>query len=1483
MLVLQIPAVQTGLARYVSGRLDSIFNGRIEIGAIQIHPFNAITVKDLVLIDPEPYTADEHNTGLAPVDTVARVGKLSATVHLKAFLNRKCLMFGRVEAEDLLFQLAIEPDSTYGNNLTRVLKLVSSGKESKMRLDSIFTVNRLKVRNAHFRMLNFNYKSSYEHGMNWGDLDVHADIAGHGIGFWGGRMHAVADKITAYEKSGFDVRELSGRCHVGMGKTELYNLRLLDGSGSDIDLPRAVLSYSGTKAWSNFVHEVDMDIDFNPSRLVLESISNFSGGTFRGCKFKTDILSGHFRGTVSDFFVEQFDLETPYGPSGKVDVHMYGLPSIMSTSMEAKVQDLKFTSSGLEAALADLGANAKVARFAPGTEFTLKADASGPMNKLTASAWLSSAIGRLDAKASMRNMVDRDRPIELGAALSGRMLDLGRLLASDALGPSNFTAKARGTFGSGRTAIYLEDLDIARLEALEYNYTGLKLAGSFVNGATEAKLHSDDPNADLDLEGMFDLKRKKSAFKADLRLVDLAAINIDKRGTSSTISCGITGEQGISIKSPVNIQIDNLILTNDSGVHHIGDIDAVARLDGNEATVILSSDVVDAKYNGTSDFASLIKYGRSITIDRALPEFFNAAPYSPGSASSGPAATLSAVFHETKGLLAFAMPGLAIAPETTLNLDIDGAGTALGYINSPALAYNGISAKGLKLALNNQDDNFSCTVDTDLLNVNNMAFNAARLDLEAADNRATLGVNYEGSDLLDKGSELNLSALLSRDNKGKPAIDLSTLQSFLRIKEDVWELHESEIQCSNGEIKVDGFLLASENQSISLDGGVSPFRKDSLKVLIHNLNLDILNDFLSEKTPSVGGIIDGDALLMSPLPSEIGLGANLTVKDLSIDGKEAGDVALISDWDDTAKRIHLRLDNVMNGTKVLNINGKYGVKDKKVNAIASFDGFRIAPAAPFLRDFLSEFDGKLHGTLTVSGTTDKINLASDGLRLDKVRTRVVYTNVAYTLDGSVSAGNKGLTFNNIKVTDDYDGKGVLSGSLNFRELKDFKMDATLRMLGLKAIDIPDPESRIMIYGDLALTGVGKIKGPFNALSVDADVRTAGSGNVNVPLSGASTAQTSDLLTFKEPAPEEGVTEVVTSRKERSSSAKFIAHAKVGISPEVIANVEIDKESGHVLTAGGNGDVVVDINTGKGKLQLKGDYNIDKGKYLFNIPGIVSKEFDIKNGSSIKLNGDVKESTLDIDATHTVKTSLSSLVADSTNVSTRRSVICGIHIGGKLTSPEVKFSIDVPDLDPSTKMQVDAALSTDDKVQKQFVALLLFGTFLPEEGSGVVNGTNMIISNVGEIVSSQLNNILQKLDIPLDFGLGYQQDNVGTNIFDVAVSTQLFNNRVVVNGSVGNRKYSTSKNTGGDFVGDIDIEVKLDKNGEVRVKAFSHSADEFSSSLDFSQRNGIGMSYQKEFDHFIDLIRHIFMSRQRRTEEAIAEMARNRKMKTITIE
>ena len=196
-------------------------------------------------------------------------------------------------------------------------------------------------------------------------------------------------------------------------------------------------------------------------------------------------------------------------------------------------------------------------------------------------------------------------------------------------------------------------------------------------------------------------------------------------------------------------------------------------------------------------------------------------------------------------------------------------------------------------------------------------------------------------------------------------------------------------------------------------------------------------------------------------------------------------------------------------------------------------------------------------------------------------------------------------------------------------------------------------------------------------------------------------------------------------------------------------------------------------------------------------------------------------------------------------------------------------MEVPDLDPSTRSQVESALNTTDKVQKQFVSLLLLGSFLPNETSGVFNQSNLLASNISEVMSSQINNILQRLDIPVDIGFGYQELNSGQNLFDVAVSTELFENRVIVGGSFGNRRYSGGGGHG-DFAGDLDIQVKLDPEGQYRFNIFSHSADEFSSYLDFSQRNGIGVSFQKEYNSVGDFLRRLFSSKKKRQQQAEVE-------------
>ena len=108
------------------------------------------------------------------------------------------------------------------------------------------------------------------------------------------------------------------------------------------------------------------------------------------------------------------------------------------------------------------------------------------------------------------------------------------------------------------------------------------------------------------------------------------------------------------------------------------------------------------------------------------------------------------------------------------------------------------------------------------------------------------------------------------------------------------------------------------------------------------------------------------------------------------------------------------------------------------------------------------------------------------------------------------------------------------------------------------------------------------------------------------------------------------------------------------------------------------------------------------------------------------------------------------------------------------------------------------------------------------------------------------------------------------MFDVAVSTQLFHNRVVVNGAVGNKQIIGSSTS--EITGDIDVEIKLSKNGNFRTTIFSHSADQFSTYLDNSQRNGVGITYQKEFYSFSQLFSEMFMTKRQREEQAARRLS-----------
>ena len=569
----------------------------------------------------------------------------------------------------------------------------------------------------------------------------------------------------------------------------------------------------------------------------------------------------------------------------------------------------------------------------------------------------------------------------------------------------------------------------------------------------------------------------------------------------------------------------------------------------------------------------------------------------------------------------------------------------------------------------------------------------------------------------------------------------------------------------------------------------------------------------------------------------------------------------------------------------MDARGYYVPKDKSLGLNAGMEGFDIGYAKPLLSEVFSDIQGKLTGQVTADGPTKAIEVNGDDMVLEDGMIKVAFTNVPYYVSGPLHINNSGVYFDNLSVRDRSDGRGTISGGILYDRFNDIRMNTRIRMENMEVIDL-DEHSGQVFYGNAFGTGRMNITGPFSSLLLDIDATTVKGGSFHIPLNSVSSSGKGDLLVFKEPVREVYIdpydlmmNRLVETRKEEND---LDVRVRVNATQDIEANLEVDKSTGNVFVGRGNGTIAIEVRPSKDLFTIGGDYTLSRGDYHFNAMGITSKDFNVLGGSSVKFNGDIMDTDLSIDARYSLKTSLANLIADTSSVSTRRTVECGINISDKLKNPKLAFTIDVPDLDPMTKARVESALSTDDKVQRQFIALLVTNNFLPDEQSGIVNNSNLLTSNVADLMANQLNNILQKLDIPLDLGLNYVENGAGTSIFDVALSTQLFNNRVIVNGSVGNRQHLTSG--GNDVVGDLDIEVKMDKTGQLRLNLFSHSADEYTNYLDNSQRNGVGVAYQKEFDSLQQFFRDMFSSKaKRQARELEKALKEDEEMVTITVE
>lgn len=1485
LVAIQSPAVQTALGKRIVGIIQKGTDASIEFGDLSIRPMEAIILRDLVVRDTKPALPD--------MDTILYVDNLSVKFSLRGLINGKGIHVSRLRLIGGGFNLVTEPDPNRpGHGITsleRAFGLQSEEKEkSAPGWGNLLTARQVELENLTFRMENIPLTQNTEGRtipegeIDWDHLSILLE-QGHVENLKVANNHISGQNATLQfleRDTGIHFNEVHAKSFsVGEKLVDIRDLHIDDGY-SDVGLEYLRLEGSLDEDYNDFTNKVVIDGLIRDGSLVDmgHTISHFAylETTFRG------IAKGHVRGTVNDL---RLDNVTVTDPDNGVRVNVMG--TIRDVELEGSgtydlnVRAIDFDLDGLagfvKAWSPETQLNLK--KIAPGERLHFEGRVTGPLNDLGVNGEFVSNLGRILADVYIRNVVDEAKDMHLGGKVATSNLHLGKILGTEELGPLSMRTFLDAAFkDNGKMDIQLDTLQIAALEAKGYTYSGISARGSYKNESLRASLISRDPNLQLRFNSQLDLGDQPDAlYFFDLKVdADLGQLNLDNRaiaGIKFNVNSDLRRSGARNLDGVVTLA--DITLESQEGVQQLGNLFITAHQKDTVHTVNVSSGILTMQYQGSESILRFAQDMKDLLQEKELP----ALGEDPAQNWNGASYNLALQVLRAQELLNFFVPGLYVEKNTQAQIQVNHNGLLTAKMTSGRLAHYNRFIRDFQLDANNRDSALEAIITGSTLDLGGRKLLNNRFVLHANDDLLDLGYTFDNKDNDKTYGQFNLAAGLEHKESGL-AITGQVKPSHFRLGGDEWKLESRDIVLDGGDLDVERLHATHELQSLLIDGSLKANRADTLHVRMDHFDLDILNTFTGG-TPELAGLATGRALIISPTRPSIGLLANIRCDSTYVSGQPLGTLNIYSTYEEQNNRFSATLRNSLNGRSSLDAQAYLAPSSKDFFASARLDGFNLGYISPFLTGLFSRFGGYLDGQAEVSGQLGSpLHFASKDLQLRDGLLELEFTRVPYIAEGNLELKDDGLYFTPLRLSDGQNGKGNLQGFLLFNDFSNLGMDIHVQIEQMHALDTPNTPDQ-SFYGNLYADGRVDVTGDLNKINLAIDATTR-SGELHVPLGSMSGDSSRELLTFVEPAQEQDPYEKMMASRTPTGkqSSDLDVELRVHATPDAQVYIDVDNESS--LQGAGNGTIDLVSRSRTGLFTMNGNYTLTSGHFHFSAMNLVSRDFTIQDGSSVRFNGDVMETDLNVHGLYVTKASLSNLTADE-SASTRRTVNCGIDITGQLSNPELHFSIDIPDLNPTVQAQVAAAFNTEDKVQKQFIYLLVAGNFLPSEESGIsAGGSDVLFSNVSSIMSGQLNNIFQKLDIPLDLGLNYKSTQYGSNLFDVAVSTQLFNNRVIVNGSVGNRERLGGTSTN-EVAGNVDAEIKLTRNGALRLNLFTHAADQLSSFLDNSQRHGAGIAYQMEFNTFAQLFRELFSSRARKEQFAIEEAKQVQKEIKIQID
>jgi len=167
-------------------------------------------------------------------------------------------------------------------------------------------------------------------------------------------------------------------------------------------------------------------------------------------------------------------------------------------------------------------------------------------------------------------------------------------------------------------------------------------------------------------------------------------------------------------------------------------------------------------------------------------------------------------------------------------------------------------------------------------------------------------------------------------------------------------------------------------------------------------------------------------------------------------------------------------------------------------------------------------------------------------------------------------------------------------------------------------------------------------------------------------------------------------------------------------------------------------------------------------------------------------------------------------------------------------------------------KIKSVISTDDMMNRQIIYLLALNRFYTPDYMANNKSNNEFTSVASSTISSQLSNILGQISDKWTVAPNFRSNkgDFSDMEVDLALSSQLLNNRLLFNGNFGYRD-NTFNTRNSNFIGDFDIEYLINKRGTIRLKAYNHFNDQNYYVRNAMTTQGVGIVFKHDFDRLIN--------------------------------